>query len=153
MGLLWLGRGVCPLCRCPTCGSKRGLPPGLPRFAHLHQEVFTRSVPEIALDHDRVVVPIRSTPPAESSWRGNVPGRGRSPYGTNARGKGGSGGHCGLLGSSFFRQGYGAGGKSPYTARVSALDCCGARKLHYNHRLLLRFHQLQPSATGIRRKQ
>ena len=32
---------------------------------------------------------------------------------------------------SFFRQGYGAGGKSPYTARVSAPDCCGARKLHY----------------------
>ena len=54
---------------------------------------------------------------------------------------------------SFFRQGYGVGGKSPYTARVSAPDCCGARKLHYDHRLLLRFHQLQPSATGIRRKQ
>ena len=71
---------------------RRHLGPGvLPRFAHLHQEVFTRSVPEIALDHDRVVVPVRGTPPAESSWRGNAPGRGRSLCGTNARGKGAPG--------------------------------------------------------------
>ena len=38
-----------------------------------------------------MVVPVRGTPPAESSWRGNAPGRGRSLCGTNARGKGAPG--------------------------------------------------------------
>ena len=71
------------------------LPVSMPWRGHLGAWgplISTRnSVPEIALDHDRVVVPVRGTPPAESSWRGNAPGRGRSFYGTNARGKGASG--------------------------------------------------------------
>ena len=44
------------------------------------------------------------------------------------------------LSLSFFRQD-GAGGKSPYTAHVSAPDCCGAKKLQCNPRLMLRFSQ------------
>ena len=37
--------------------------------------MFIRSLPEVALDHDRVVVPVRGTPPAES--RGSTGAGGR----------------------------------------------------------------------------